>query len=334
MASDKAPAEYVEEALKSIEEGATSISLREKGLGSEDVNVLCKGLDGNRSVLHLDLGLNHIDDSGVENLCRTFLEGNNVVEKLELSSNKISDRGSLILAKTLAGNQSLHSLCLAGNELTDHGVSELLLCLKGNITLEEIRLFYNKKLTDGCVKAVVAFCRECPSIQKIDLRWTGVSTLGVQVVEDAIRNRGKAPLTFKSNKSLNEGNESVHTFDEADIPPEPAPVAVAATASQRKMKKEPSSSASKHSHSHHSHRGHHPDLDKPVVKHTPSKAKMHQQQLVESVVNVLGDIVEFIFHEIEHIKKGKITKNFIIFILAALLVLTIFISIVVFIFTR
>ena len=90
---------------------------------SYDIGLFCKYLKNNKSITHLNLGDNHINDKGCEILCET-LPTTGVCE-LVLDGNLISDTGCVAISGALV-KSNIKRLWMCDNPITNKGFKVLL----------------------------------------------------------------------------------------------------------------------------------------------------------------------------------------------------------------
>lgn len=135
------------EALKTIDDGATSLKIFGKTLCHKELVVLANALKTNRTLTTLVIQYNILGTLGGEVLAKA-LEVNTTITYLSLYGNHLGSKGGVALVKSLENNKTLTSLDIGANEL-DHNVClSLSKVLKKNTTLTSLNLPHNY-LRDG-----------------------------------------------------------------------------------------------------------------------------------------------------------------------------------------
>eukprot|EP00892_Ulva_mutabilis_P007583 jgi/Ulvmu1/5197/UM021_0214.1 len=111
-------------------------------IGNRGIHNLAPCIQGNQSVVRLNLSGTAIGDIGAVNLAACLTE-NLTLEDLDLSHNSMGAEGATAIAMALARNRRLARLCLAHNALADHGASAFGGALGNNISLRSLDLQYN-----------------------------------------------------------------------------------------------------------------------------------------------------------------------------------------------
>jgi len=138
--------------IEAIEKGIsnTKLTLRNQGIQSNDIPMLCDYLGQHPEIKKLDLCNNSIGDAGAERLSATNLEG------MDLSNNQISHLGAAALAKSL----SLQKLIMGNNFIGDEGAK----AFKNNNNLILLGLSGNKITSTGA-----AALAELTTVRTLDL---------------------------------------------------------------------------------------------------------------------------------------------------------------------
>ncbi|XP_004683677.1 PREDICTED: NACHT, LRR and PYD domains-containing protein 14 [Condylura cristata] len=113
------------DALKCPQCTLQSLVLRDCHFTSLSCDSLSSSLLHNKSLKHLDLGSNLLQDEGVKLLCDTFQHRCCNLQDLELTNCCLTSACCLDLASAILNNPNLHSLELGNNYLQDDGVKIL-----------------------------------------------------------------------------------------------------------------------------------------------------------------------------------------------------------------
>ncbi|XP_038657033.1 uncharacterized protein LOC119968004 [Scyliorhinus canicula] len=105
---------------------------------------LASALSKNQSLIHLNLGNNKLEDSGVKVLSAALRNPDCKIQKLELEAVSLTDSCAEDLASVLSTNHSLNFLNLRSNTFTDQSVPTLLRIIETCRSLEWITLEDNQ----------------------------------------------------------------------------------------------------------------------------------------------------------------------------------------------
>ncbi|XP_005351157.1 NACHT, LRR and PYD domains-containing protein 14 [Microtus ochrogaster] len=132
-------------------------------VGSE---FLSTALGINRSLVHLDLGGNRLEDSGIKLLCHVLQQPTCTLEELELTGCLLTSESCLDLASVLVNSPNLWSLDLGNNYLLDAGLHILCDALKNpNCQIQRLGL-ENCGLTSACCQDLLSlFCTNQSLVQ-------------------------------------------------------------------------------------------------------------------------------------------------------------------------
>ena len=118
------------EALKHPQCILQSLVLRRCHFTSLSSESLSTSLLHNKSLMHLDLGSNCLQDDGVKLLCDAFRHPSCNLQDLELMGCVLTSACCLDLASAILNNPNLQSLDLGNNDLQDDGVKFLFEALR------------------------------------------------------------------------------------------------------------------------------------------------------------------------------------------------------------
>ncbi|KAL1774398.1 NACHT, LRR and PYD domains-containing protein 14 [Sigmodon hispidus] len=135
-------------------------------IGSE---FLSTALLNNRNLVHLDLGYNRLEDSGIKLLCYILQQPTCALQELELMGCVLQSEGCLDLAFVLANNPNLWSLDLGNNNIKDAGLHILCDALKSsNCHIRRLGL-ENCGLTHVCCQDLLSLFTNSQSLIQINL---------------------------------------------------------------------------------------------------------------------------------------------------------------------
>jgi hypothetical protein len=113
--------------------------LKKKNIDDREVALLMAGLNGNRTLITLNLFDNKIALDGARAMA-FFLRANETLEILNLGRNWLRDPGVSLIAGALTENTALQHLQLEENDVYKKGVSAINQMLQQNTTLQTLRL--------------------------------------------------------------------------------------------------------------------------------------------------------------------------------------------------
>ncbi|XP_041091266.1 NACHT, LRR and PYD domains-containing protein 3-like isoform X3 [Polyodon spathula] len=142
-----------------------ALNLSANGLTEACVPDICMILAMQTSLKHLELGNNHLGDSGVKQLCTAF--NGQQLEALNLSANNLTEACAPDICMILAMQTSLKHLELGNNHLGDTVVKQLCTALNGR-QLESLSLADNN-LTDSCVMDLCKMLNSMESLRLVNL---------------------------------------------------------------------------------------------------------------------------------------------------------------------
>ncbi|KAM9313340.1 NACHT, LRR and PYD domains-containing protein 12-like [Gastrophryne carolinensis] len=159
--------------------------LQELSLYMCDLSPLCcddlgPALATNRSLTKLDLSKNHLQDSGIKNLCEGLRDPCCTLKELSFRGCYLSHLGCNDLQSVLVKNQSLMKLDLSENELKDCGIKRLREGLNDpDCTLQELSL-RRCELSSLCCDDLCSVLVENQSLTKLDLSDNNLGDSGVK----------------------------------------------------------------------------------------------------------------------------------------------------------
>ncbi|XP_017362681.1 NACHT, LRR and PYD domains-containing protein 14 [Cebus imitator] len=159
-----------------------SLVLRRCHFTSLSTEHLSTSLLHNKSLTHLDLGSNSLQDNGVKLLCDVFRHPSCNLQDLELMGCVLSNACCLDLASVILNNPNLRSLDLGNNDLQDDGVKILCDALRHpNCNIQRLSLEYCG-LTSLC-------CQDLSSALSINQR-----LIKMNLTQNILGNEGIAKL--------------------------------------------------------------------------------------------------------------------------------------------
>ena len=157
-----------------------SLTLRDCNLNGVSVEILVQGLEKQRMIQHLFLGLNkELGAEGAISVARLLLLQPSTIETIDLSDTCCHDEGCEALAVALKQNTTLTKLDLGGqypaNHLTKRGMKALGDAFLSGIPLKDLSVFGNKIGDDGCVSLVEKLAvQPNHSLTSLNLCWNNL----------------------------------------------------------------------------------------------------------------------------------------------------------------
>lgn len=148
-------------------------------LCGQDICVIVKALEDNRTVHHLDLRLNNLGHTGALAVAE-LLQKTRSLHVLNLSSTSIDLNSLKSIAVAAASNRSLSELDLSFLDITDECCEYLRDILKANTSLQKLRLRSNFITWSGCYVLAEGLVRNM-SLSVLDLSRNTINDDGVQV---------------------------------------------------------------------------------------------------------------------------------------------------------
>ncbi|XP_014647625.1 PREDICTED: NACHT, LRR and PYD domains-containing protein 14 [Ceratotherium simum simum] len=157
------------DALKHPQCTLQSLVLRRCHFTSLSSEHLSSSLLCNKSLTHLDLGSNRVQDDGVKLLCDVFRHPSCNLQDLELMGCVLTSACCLDLSSAVLNNRNLRSLDLGNNDLQDDGVKILLEALRHpNCNIQRLGLEYCG-LTSLCCQDLSSMLSSNQRLIKINL---------------------------------------------------------------------------------------------------------------------------------------------------------------------
>lgn len=98
----------------------------------------------NKSLRHLNLKLNRIDDKGGSKLCTDLLNNNSLLESISLSSNSLGHMFCESLSEFLKLNRTIRRLDISCNFIDDSNASTLKDALESNTNIIDVDVRNNQ----------------------------------------------------------------------------------------------------------------------------------------------------------------------------------------------
>ncbi|XP_028750195.1 NACHT, LRR and PYD domains-containing protein 14 [Peromyscus leucopus] len=161
--------ELLSDALRYPQCTLQSLVLRCCCVTSVGSKFLSDALLNNRSLIHLDLGSNKLQDSGIKLLCHILQQPTCTIQELELMGCILTSDGCLDLAPVIVNNPNLWSLDLGNNNLEDAGLHILCEALKDpNCHIQRLGL-ENCGLTPVCCQDLLSLFSDNQSLIQMNL---------------------------------------------------------------------------------------------------------------------------------------------------------------------
>lgn len=183
---------------KNIQETRKQITeLRQKTLVIDQLKqIITKGLDGNKSVRHLDLSNSFMKDDLAKDLA-IMLEKNKDIIQLNIANNELTKEGGIAICQGLNINESLEYLNLSHNKLPLEVLDILAKALSTNKDLKYLSLGYNQQ--NNALDAsnyLSAIINRAETITHLNLEYMGLGNAGLKILLDSL-------TSYTSIKDLN-----------------------------------------------------------------------------------------------------------------------------------
>ncbi|XP_046926215.1 NACHT, LRR and PYD domains-containing protein 14 [Lynx rufus] len=177
----------VSDALKHPQCNLQSLVLRRCHFTSLSGQHLSSSLLRNKSLTHLDLGSNWLQDDGVKLLCDVFRHPSCNLQDLGLMGCALTSMCCLDLASAILNNPHLQSLDLGNNDLQDDGVKILYEALRHpNCNIQRLGLEYCG-LTSLCCQDLSSTLRRNQNLIKINLTQNTLGYEGIMKLCEVLR---------------------------------------------------------------------------------------------------------------------------------------------------
>ncbi|XP_047373890.1 NACHT, LRR and PYD domains-containing protein 14 [Sciurus carolinensis] len=169
----------VSDALKHPQCTLRSLVLRCCHFTSLSSESLSTSLMHNKSLKHLDLGSNWLQDDGAKLLCDVFRQPTCNLQDLELMGCVLTSACCLDLASVILNNPNLHSLDLGNNDLQDDGIKILCDALRHpNSNIQTLGLEYCG-LTSLCCQDLSSILHSNQRLIKVNLTQNALGREGI-----------------------------------------------------------------------------------------------------------------------------------------------------------
>ncbi|XP_067835988.1 NACHT, LRR and PYD domains-containing protein 3-like isoform X1 [Heptranchias perlo] len=164
------------------------LDLCDNDLTASCIEDLVSALSTNRSLTDLNLGRNHLGDSGVKLLSAALRNPDCKIQELQLRDNDLTDSCTEDLSSALSANRSLMGLDLSNNKLGDSGVKLLSAALRNpDCKIQKLELCAND-LTDSCTDDLSSALSTNRSLTVLNLSYNKLGDSGVKLLSEALRN--------------------------------------------------------------------------------------------------------------------------------------------------
>nr|XP_023501716.1 NACHT, LRR and PYD domains-containing protein 14 isoform X4 [Equus caballus] len=175
------------EALKRPECKLQNLTLRRCHFTALSSEHLSSSLLHNKSLTHLDLGSNQLQDDGVKLLCDVFRHPSCNLQDLELMGCVLTSACCLDLSSAILNNPNLRSLYLGNNDLQDDGVKILFEALRHpNCNIQRLRLEYCG-LTSLCCQDLSSTLSSNQRLIKINLTQNTLGCEGIMKLCEVLK---------------------------------------------------------------------------------------------------------------------------------------------------
>ncbi|XP_057603308.1 NACHT, LRR and PYD domains-containing protein 14 [Hippopotamus amphibius kiboko] len=175
------------DALKHPQCALQSLVLRRCHFTSLSSESLSTSLLCNKSLTHLDLGSNCLQDDGVKLLCDVFRHPSCNLQDLELMGCVLTSACCLDLASAILNNPNLQSLDLGNNDLQDDGVKILFEALRHpNCNIQRLGLEHCG-LTSLCCQDLSSTLSSNQRLTKISLTLNNLEREGIMKLCEVLR---------------------------------------------------------------------------------------------------------------------------------------------------
>jgi len=167
----------------------TKVKVRAKNQDYQDVKddlqEFSRILQGNNSVVELDVQGCVVGDEGTKHLCDALVT-NIILKKLTLSNSKLANDAAVCLSEWLTVNQALTHLDLSYNEIGTFGCVHLADALKVNRVLETLDLAANRIHYPGCGRLASAL-KVNESLKVLNLNGNYIGSEGAESLANALK---------------------------------------------------------------------------------------------------------------------------------------------------
>ena len=150
----------------------------------ESIYILSNILNGNQTLIELDLSYNRLSDEGVKIISKVLSLNTCVLKELDLSSNGLTDESAEYLANMLRKNDKLEGLILNKNEIHNEGLILIANALvQDNKTLKYLKLESNPYITRTGVLGVIDLLKNNEFLEEIYVKDCSIFPKDFQMLE-------------------------------------------------------------------------------------------------------------------------------------------------------
>ena len=135
---------------------------------------------------------------------------------LSLSNNQLDAEAASALAQTISASNTLRFLDVSNNNIEPIGVDALLLLT----CLHELRVFNNKLGNDGAaaVQTALLKCKECCSLQTLDVGANGINGTGIAVILSAVQQCSSITVLELGGNTIDDTAEAAIKYSQQNYP--------------------------------------------------------------------------------------------------------------------
>ncbi|KAF9952495.1 hypothetical protein BGZ70_000587 [Mortierella alpina] len=189
----------------------TTLNLKPKSMGDDEVRVLAEALKTNSTLSTLKLEVNSIGFKGAQALSEA-LKANSTLRDLYLWDNSIGSNGAQSLSEALRTNSGLTYLNLDRNSLGDSGARAISEALKTNSTLTTLRLESNS-IGDNGAQALSEALKANSSLAFLNLYDNSIGDIGARALSETLKTNTTLTSLYLKTNSI--GDIGAQTLSEA-----------------------------------------------------------------------------------------------------------------------
>ncbi|XP_055501429.1 NACHT, LRR and PYD domains-containing protein 3-like isoform X2 [Leucoraja erinacea] len=188
----------------------TCLELASNNLTQKNYKELTSAMRVNRTLTHLDLSSNVIQDTGMNVLSMALMDPSCSIQSLRFSDTKLTPTCCEKLANVLITNQTLRELDLSMNALGDSGVQALSIALKNPRCQLETLGLKQTSLTDGCCNKLMAALCTTQTIACLDLSENSFTDCSIRSISSLILTCGTlVDLGLEQNQFTTNGQTMI-----------------------------------------------------------------------------------------------------------------------------
>mmetsp|Transcript_30376 Transcript_30376/g.30018 ORF Transcript_30376/g.30018 Transcript_30376/m.30018 type:complete len:552 (+) Transcript_30376:107-1762(+) len=173
----------------------------------EGIMYIIEGLQGNTTLISLNLAKNNISAKNIEALCKAIMGSK--LQDINLSDNRFGNEGADYISKMIAGaydgQSPIKKIDLSKNDITYKGACKLLLALRNNPNINSLS-FEGNPLTHLISPSLINLLLNNSEIKFLNLGSCQLKNEGVYIFADALsRNNGLRTLILSNNQIEDEG---------------------------------------------------------------------------------------------------------------------------------